>query len=154
MKNFDLRSFPILAVEDNPDDLLFIRRAFARAKLVNPLHFVEHGEEAVDYISGQGAYADRNAHPLPLLILLDLKLPRMSGLEFLEWLRTQAPRLRRIPVVVLTSSRESADVNRAYELGASTYLVKPVDFDGLLTLVKQLGIYWMFLAELPDPATH
>ena len=87
---------------------------------------------------------------MPLLILLDLKLPRLSGLEFLEWLRVQQPDLRRISVVVLTSSRESSDVNRAYELGASTYLAKPVSFDGLLELIKQLGTYWMTMAELPQ----
>ena len=146
------RTFPVLIVEDNPDDVLFIRRAFTKAKLDNRLRFAEDGEQAVAYLSGTGDYADRAAFPLPLLILLDLKLPRLSGLEFLEWLRVQQPTLRRIPVVVLTSSRESNDVNRAYELGASTYLAKPVSFDGLLELVKQLGMYWMMLAELPGQA--
>jgi CheY-like chemotaxis protein len=152
MDSQEPRTFPVLVVEDSPDDVLFIRRAFSKARLVNPLQFAEDGEQAIAYLSGTGGYADRTAHPLPMLILLDLKLPRLSGLEFLAWLRGQQPDLRRIPVVVLTSSRESSDVNRAYELGASTYLVKPVSFDGLLELVKQLGIYWMMLAELPSQA--
>jgi CheY-like chemotaxis protein len=143
------KAFPVLVVEDSPDDVLFIRRAFTKAKLFNPLRFVQDGEQAVAYLSGTGDFADRTAHPMPLLILLDLKLPRLSGLEFLGWLRVQQPDLRRISVVVLTSSRESSDVNRAYELGASTYLAKPVNFDGLLELVKQLGTYWMTMAELP-----
>jgi CheY-like chemotaxis protein len=152
MQSGEPKAFPVLVVEDNPDDVLFIRRAFTKAKLANPLRFARNGEEAVAYLMGQGAYADRNAYPLPLLILLDLKLPRMSGLEVLEWRRRQAPQLQRIPVVVLTSSRETDDVNRAYELGANTYLMKPVALDGLLGLVKQLGVYWMLLAEMPDPA--
>jgi CheY-like chemotaxis protein len=149
----DPSSFPVLVVEDNPDDVLLIGRAFNRAKLANPLQVVGNGEEAVAYLTGQGVYADRRAHPQPLLILLDLKLPRMSGLEVLQWRRQQDPQLQRIPVIVLTSSRESSDVNRAYELGANTYLMKPVQFDGLLELVKQLGIYWMMLAELPAVAS-
>src|SRR5690348_10919286 len=98
--------------------MLLIRRAFSRAMLTNPLQTVENGEEAVVYLTGAGPYADRTTYPQPLLILLDLKLPRMSGLEVLEWRRQQDPQLQRIPVVVLTSSRESSDVNRAYELGA------------------------------------
>lgn len=150
MTDPELKNFPVLIVEDNPDDRLLLKRAFDRARLANPLRFVENGEEMVAYLTGQGVHADRKAHPLPLLILLDLKLPRMSGLEALEWRRQQDPQLQRIPVVVLTTSRESTDVNRAYELGASTYLVKPVDFDALLGLVNQIGIYWMLLAEMPD----
>jgi CheY-like chemotaxis protein len=152
MTDVALKAFPVLVVEDNPDDVLFVRRAFNRAKLVNPLHFVGNGEEAVAYLTRQGAFADRETHPLPLLMLLDLKLPRMSGLELLEWRRQQDRKLQRVPVVVLTSSANSADVNRAYELGANTYLIKPVKFDDLVELVKQLGLYWMMLAELPSSA--
>ena len=150
MNGQEPKAFPVLVVEDNSDDVLFIRRAFTKARLSNPLRIVQDGEQAIAYLSGTGDFADRSAHPMPLLILLDLKLPRLSGLEFLEWLRVQQPDLRRISVVVLTSSRESSDVNRAYELGASTYLAKPVSFDGLLELVKQLGTYWMTMAELPQ----
>lgn len=140
----------MLVIEDNPDDVLLIQRAFSRAKLATPLRVVENGEQAVAYLTGLGPYADRTVYPQPLLILLDLKLPLMSGLEVLAWRRQQAPQLQRIPVVVLTSSRESSDVNRAYELGANTYLLKPVRFQELLELIKQLGVYWIMLAELPE----
>ncbi|MBL6080666.1 response regulator [Belnapia sp. T18] len=145
----DMCEFPVLLVEDNEDDILCVQRAFRRAKLSNALPVVEDGDAAVAYLSGQGEYADRNRHPMPTLILLDIKLPRRSGLEVLEWLRAQAG-LRRIPVVMLTSSKESADVDRAFDLGASGYLVKPVDFDGLLEMVKTIGVYWMVMSELPS----
>ena len=148
----EVREFPVLLVEDNEDDVLFVRRAFRRAKLSNPLHVVEDGDAAVAYLSGEGAHADRARHPLPTLILLDLKLPRRSGLEVLEWLRGQ-PGLRRTPVVVLTSSRDGSDVDRAFDLGASGYLVKPVDFDGLLEMVRTIGVYWMVMSELPTTPT-
>jgi DNA-binding response OmpR family regulator len=110
---------------------------------------VEDGEMAVAYLSGQGQYADRNRYPLPALMLLDLKLPRKSGLEVLTWLREQ-PGLKRLPVVVLTSSKESVDAGHAYDLGANSYLVKPVGFDTLLEMVKALGMYWFILNEKPD----
>jgi CheY-like chemotaxis protein len=139
---------PILLVEDDPNDQMLIRRAFSKAKLGNPLQIVDDGDAAVDYLGGQGRYADRAAHPLPALVLLDLKLPRRSGLEVLAWLRGQ-PGIGRLPVVVLTSSRESADVSRAYELGANSFLVKPVDFDGLLELIRSAGLYWTVFNEGP-----
>ncbi|WP_225889775.1 response regulator [Indioceanicola profundi] len=135
---------PILLVEDDPNDQLLIRRAFGKAKLMNPLSVVGDGDEAVAYLSGMGG----NAGP-PALIMLDLKLPRRSGLEVLEWLRAQPAPLGRTPVVVLTSSRENHDVARAYELGANSYLVKPVDFDGLLEMIKTAGLYWTVLNEGP-----
>lgn len=137
------RSLPILVVEDDPDDVLLIRRAFAKASLSNRLSFVTDGEDAVAHLTGQPP------SELPSLILLDLKLPRMSGLELLQWRREQPPEIRSIPVVILTSSSESADVRRAYGLGANTYLVKPVEFDALLGMIRQLGLYWMLLAQLP-----
>lgn len=141
---------PILLVEDSPDDQLLIRRAFRKANLLNPLHVVGDGDAAVAYLAGEGAYADRAAHPLPAIVLLDLKLPRRSGLEVLSWIRAR-PEVRRTPVVVLTSSRDGDDVARAYELGANSYLVKPVAFDGLMEMVKSLGVYWMVMTELPGP---
>jgi CheY-like chemotaxis protein len=141
--------YPILLVEDSEDDQLLIRRAFAKAKLSNPLHVVDDGDKAVAYLAGEGAYADRAAHPLPTLLLLDLKLPRRSGHEVLAWLRAD-PALRRLPVVILTSSAESADVKRAYDLGANSYLVKPVEFEGLLEMVRNLGVYWFVMNELPE----
>lgn len=139
----------ILLVEDDPNDVLLIQRAFRKANLVNPLQVVSDGEQAELYLSGRGTYADRERYPLPVIVLLDLKLPRRSGLEVLEWLRGQ-PGLKRMQVVVLTSSREATDVNRAYDLGANSYLVKPVAFDALIDMVKALDLYWMILNEKPE----
>ena len=146
-----LTDFVMLLVEDDPNDILLIQRAFAKACLVNPLKIVRDGEEAFNYLSGNGEFSDRGRFPLPSLILLDLKLPRKSGLEILQWLREQ-PGLKSIPVIVLTSSKESSDVSRAYDLGANSYLVKPVGFEGLLELVKSIGMYWMILNKTPEPA--
>lgn len=136
----------ILLVEDDANDVFLMQRAFRKVELPNPLHVVGDGDEAVDYLGGTGRYADRSAHPLPALVLLDLKLPRKGGLEVLEWLRKQ-PSLKRLPVVVLTSSKEPGDVNRAYDLGANSYLVKPLGFDSLLDLVRSLNLYWLNLNE-------
>jgi CheY-like chemotaxis protein len=139
----------ILLAEDNSTDALMIRRAFTKAKLQGALEVADDGDKAVAYLSGQGKFADRVSHPLPVLLLLDLKLPRRSGFEVLAWIRQQAE-LKRLPVVVLTSSEESTDINRAYDLGANSYLVKPVDFDALLHMVKALGLYWLLLNEDPE----
>jgi CheY-like chemotaxis protein len=140
----------VLLVEDNPDDVLLTRRAFSKAHFPVPLQVISDGQGAIDYLGGAGEYADRGRFPLPLVLLLDLKLPRRSGFEVLAWLRGQ-PGLRRIPVVVLTSSGQSVDVNRAYDLGANSYLVKPVRSDALTDLVKSLNLYWLLLNEKPDP---
>ncbi len=142
----------ILLVEDDANDQILIQRAFAKAEIKNPVYTVEDGDAAVAYLAGEGAYADRDDHPLPGVVLLDLKLPRRSGLEVLEWVR-QSPTLRRLPIVVLTSSRESADVNRAYDLGANSYLVKPVGFDALTDLVRILQGYWVGWNEKPEIET-
>jgi CheY-like chemotaxis protein len=144
-------STTILVVEDDANDVLLIRRAFRKAEILNPLQVASDGDAAVDYLAGRPPFDDRDQHPLPVLVLLDLKLPRRSGLEVLEWLRKQ-PGLKRLPVVVLTSSRETRDVNRAYDLGASSYLVKPVGFDTLLDMVKSVHHYWFALSEKPE--TH
>jgi len=147
----NVTDFTILLVEDNPDDVHFVQRAFSKVSLVNPLKVVRDGREALDYLQGKDDYADRKRYPLPSLVLLDLKLPRKSGLEVLEWIRQQAA-YKNLPVIVLTSSTESADLNRAYELGANSYLVKPVGFDGLLEMVKSIGMYWMILNRSARPA--
>ncbi len=139
----------VLLVEDDPNDIVLTRRAFRKAELPEPIAVAEDGEQAVAYLGATGEFADRRAHPLPDLVLLDLKLPRMSGLEVLAWLRKQ-PGLQRMPVVVLTSSRETADVNRAYELGANSYLLKPVTFDSLAKIVSDLDRYWGALNVLPE----
>jgi len=139
----------LLLVEDDPNDVMLFRRAMEKSNMANPLQLAQDGEIAVAYLSGQGIYADRNSYPFPAIMLLDLKLPRKSGLEVLEWLREQ-PGINRLPVVVMTSSKESGDVGRAYDLGANSYLVKPVSFDTLLEMVKVLGMYWFILNEKPD----
>lgn len=144
--------FVLMLVEDDPDHVLLIQRALAKANLVNPLRIVRDGDEAIAYLSGQGPYGDRNRYPLPSLILLDLKLPRKSGLEVLEWIRSD-PALRVLPVVALTSSAETSDIERAYALGVNSYLVKPLGFEDLLDLVKSLGMYWMILNKSVDPRT-
>ena len=140
---------PILLVEDSPDDALLIQRAFRKANLANPVQLVRDGEEAVAYLSGAAPYDDRGRFPLPVFMLLDLKLPRRSGLEVLAWLRQESV-VRRLPVVVLTSSRESVDVNRAYDLGVNSYLTKPVGFEALIEMVKNVNLYWLVLNESPE----
>jgi CheY-like chemotaxis protein len=137
---------PVLMVEDDPNDVVLVRRAFRKANLQHPVYAVEDGEAAIAYLDGRGEYADRDASPLPRLVLLDLKLPRKSGLEVLEWVKSQ-PRLRRIPVVVLTSSRQPSDVNRAYDLGVNAYLVKPVSFDRLLEMITAIEAFWLGINE-------
>jgi CheY-like chemotaxis protein len=137
---------PVLMVEDDPNDVVLVRRAFRKANLQHPVYAVEDGEAAIAYLDGRGEYADREAAPLPHLVLLDLKLPRRSGLEVLEWVKSQ-PCLKRIPVVVLTSSRQPSDVNRAYDLGVNAYLVKPVSFDRLLEMVTAIETFWLGMNE-------
>lgn len=140
----------ILLVEDNPDDVVLIQRAFRKAAIGSPLHITNDGDQAVEFLSRSANPADGDPAQCPVLILLDLKLPRRNGLEVLSWLREQ-PALKRIPVVVLTSSREYKDVNRAYDLGANSYLLKPVNFDDFIGLIKHLNLYWLVLNERPDP---
>ena len=144
-----VREGVILLAEDDPNDVLLIQRAFQRNHVANPVQVVRDGEEALAYLSGQAPFADRERHPLPVLMLMDLKMPRKSGLEVLEWVRRQ-PGLKRLPIIVLTSSNQSPDINRAYELGANSYLVKPAGFDSLLDLVKNLDMYWLILNEKPE----
>jgi CheY-like chemotaxis protein len=136
----------ILLVEDDPNDQTLIRRVFVKAKLTNPLQIVDDGDAAVGYLNGDGTYVDRQRHPLPVLILLDLKLPRRSGLEVLEWMRAQ-PSLRCIRVIVLTSSADGNDIAHAYDLGANSYLVTPLAFEGLLELLRTAGLYWMVMNQ-------
>ena len=140
----------ILLVEDDADDIALMRRAVRKAKIANELVNVDNGDDAVAYLAGEPPFEDRERYPLPVLVLLDLKLPRRSGLEVLAWIRDQPAPLSRLRVVILTSSQEAQDVNRAHELGANSYLVKPPTFDELLALVRTLDMFWMILAEAPD----
>lgn len=142
----------ILLIEDSPDDALLIQRAFRKLGVPSTVRILGDGDKALAYLAGEGGYADRLQHPLPDIMLLDLKLPRRSGFEVLEWLRSQ-PGLRRLPVIVLTGSREGMDVDRAADLGANSYLVKPVGFEALLVVVESLRHYWLHLNEQPSLGT-
>jgi len=132
----------ILLVEDDPSDVLLMQRAFRKANLTNPLQVARDGQEAIEYLNHEVSFADLTRYPPPTLMILDLKMPRKDGFETLEWLRQQ-PRLKRIVAVVLSSSSERADINRAYDLGANSYLVKPGDFQTLVDLVSSLANYWL-----------
>ncbi|NQE36983.1 Response regulator rcp1 [Microcoleus sp. IPMA8] len=141
----------ILLVEDNPVDILLMQRAFRNEIFTNTsLQIVRDGDAAVFYLNGDGEYSDRDRYPLPAVILLDLKLPRRSGHEVLVWLKQQ-PELKRLPVVMLTSSKETIDVKRAYDLGVNSYLVKPIGFASLLEMMQSFNEYWLNYTELPEP---
>ena len=140
----------ILIVEDSPDDLLLIRRAFERGQIASPVHVVFDGEEALAYLAGENQYADRARFPLPALVLLDLRLPRKSGFEVLKWIRGHSE-LSSLPVVVLSSSHAENEIGRAYDLGANSYLAKPVSTDALLRLVQAMDFGWMRHTPPPPP---
>lgn len=139
-----LQEATILLVEDDENDVFLMRRAFDKARLANPLRVVRDGEEAIEYLSGAGAYGNRGIFPVPLLVLLDLKMPRKSGFEVLEWVRGQ-PEFRELPIVVLTASVELPDVRKAYELGANSYLIKPAQLDDLVQMMLRLQGYWLLV---------
>ena len=137
----------ILLAEDNPDDVALTQRALKRGKVVNELAVVSNGQEAVDYLFGEGAYADAPP-PLPCLILLDLNMPKLGGLQVLERIRGNE-RTRIIPTVILTTSKEERDLVAGYSLGANSYIRKPVDFEQFAEAIQQLGLYWLVLNEAP-----
>ena len=137
----------VLWVEDDANDAYLIGRAIQKAGL-KPPNIVTDGLEAVAYLSGAGIYADRAVHPFPCLLLLDIKLPKMSGFEILQWIRQQ-PGLRRLPVIMFTSSKSTADIDRAYDLGANAYLLKPVDHVDLVEAVGRLRAFWVDLNVQP-----
>ena len=136
------KSGHILVAEDDPTDAFFFQRAFKRAGLPAVLHFVRDGQEVIDYLNGTGPFADRTAYPLPQLLLLDLKMPRLNGFDVLEWVRQQ-PGFSSLQVVIFSSSDETKDINRAYGLGANWYLVKPHSMDELTALVGRFKKYWL-----------
>ena len=137
---------PILLVEDNPDDEALTLRAFERCNVANEVVVVRDGVEALDYLFGTGSYAGRDVTDLPAVIMLDLKLPKIDGMEVLRRLRLDA-RTKLAPVVILTSSREERNVVEGYRLGVNSYIRKPVDFEQFIEAVKQLGLYWLLLNE-------
>ena len=139
----------ILVVEDREDDILLIQKAFEKAGVQNPVYFVRNGDEALAYLSGEWKYANRAEYPLPVLVLLDLKLPGMDGFEVLAWIRRQEG-LRALPVVVLTSSTALSDVNRAYQLGANSFFVKEIEFQNSVELSRLLQNYWLFKVRNPQ----
>jgi two-component system, response regulator len=138
----------ILLIEDNQDDEELALLAFDHSRIANEIVVVRDGQEALDYLFGTPVNDGRDAHVLPQLILLDLKLPKVSGLDVLKRLRAD-PRTRRLPVVILTSSREDEDVLRSYDLGANSYVRKPVEFAQFAEAIKQLQMYWLVLNESP-----
>jgi CheY-like chemotaxis protein len=140
---------PILYVEDEESDVILFQHALEKAGIRDPLHTAKDGKAATDYLAGRPPFEDRERHPLPGLVLLDLNLPYFSGIEVLEWLRQQ-PLLRRLPVVVFTSSNRPDDVARAYDAGANGYVVKPNSQTDLRTLVRALHDYWLVQNRVPS----
>ena len=138
----------ILLVEDNLDDVELTRLAFAEAGEPHRLHVVSDGAEAVDYLLARGRHADREGAELPALVLLDLNLPKLNGREVLQAIRAE-PATRSLPVVVLTTSAEPFDVDAVYELGANSYIQKPVEFERFVEAVRQIGLYWLSLNQVP-----
>ena len=132
----------LLLVEDDENDIFFMRRALKLAEVKNPLQVVQDGQRAVDYLRGVGEYSDRSKYPIPCLILLDLQLPFVPGMEVLNWLRADSD-LKTLNVAILTSSREDMDIHRAYRLGANAYLVKPPDSSELLEMAKAIRDFWL-----------
>jgi two-component system response regulator len=141
-------SVDILLVEDNPSDAELALHAFRKHKLTNKIHLVRDGEEALDFIFRTGAYADRNPADQPKVILLDIKLPKVDGLEVLRRIKADAT-TKSIPVVMLTSSREERDIIEGYRLGVNSYIVKPVEFEQFTNAVRELGMYWLLLNRPP-----
>lgn len=133
---------PILLVEDDQNDVFFFQRALRKAEIANPLSVVRDGREAMAYLAGQGAFADRARYPVPCLVILDLNLPHQHGLDVLRWIRKE-PKLATLLVIVLTSSISEQDAHEAYRLGANSFLIKPADPNQLVELAKAIKIYWL-----------
>lgn len=139
----------ILLAEDDSGDVLLMRRAMEKASVSHPMNVVGDGEEAIQYIQGEGQFADRKTHPFPAILLLDLNMPKKSGFEVLEWIRSQAE-LKRLPVVILSTSNQEQDVRKAYNLGANSYLTKPMNFNHLVDMMKVVEANWLRI-NVPPP---
>lgn len=138
----------ILLVEDNLNDINLTKRALEKAHITNELVITEDGEDALDYLFGTGNYASRDPHQMPALVLLDIKLPGIDGIEVLKRVR-ESPITHRQPIVILTSSKEERDIASSYDLGANSYIRKPVDFNQFAEAIHHLGLYWLVLNEAP-----
>ncbi|MCZ7384544.1 MAG: response regulator [Candidatus Methanoperedens sp.] len=145
----DINEVEILLVEDNPNDAELALRALKKHNLANRIHLVKDGAEALEFIFGKGVYAGRNVGNKPKVVFLDLKLPKVDGLEVLHKVKSDE-RTKMIPIVVLTSSHEERDLVESYKFGVNSYIVKPVDFDKFIQAVAQLGMYWMLLNKQPQ----
>lgn len=141
-------SSPILMVDDDKDDRMMTERALRKNRVINPMVFLEDGEELISYLKREGKFADPKASPRPCLILLDLNMPRMDGRRALEILKADAD-FKKIPVVILTTSQAEEDIIRSYETGANSFITKPVSFDGLLSVMETLKSYWLEIVDLP-----
>lgn len=144
----DKQKVRILVADDDEDDRVLAMAAFEESNLINPIDFVEDGEQVLAYLRREGQFADLKQQPLPGLILLDLNMPRMDGREVLEELKDD-PLLKHIPVVVLTTSQQEDDIVNSYALGANSFITKPVTFDGLVTVMRTLKMYWLEIVKLP-----
>jgi len=145
----EIHNVEILFAEDTLDDANLTIRALKKSGFTNRLHHVKDGAEAIDFLYCKGVYATRNITEKPKLILLDLKMPKISGLQVLEKIKSD-PVLKSIPVVILTSSKENPDIEKCYSLGANSYIVKPVDSDNFFNAIKDIGLYWMILSQPPQ----
>ena len=143
----DLHQVEILLVEDNPEDAEMTTRALRKRNLANHLHWVKDGEEALEYLFGTGRYAGRDRTHAPRLVLLDIKMPKVDGIEVLR--RVKASELKQVPVVVMTSSNEERDVLESYRLGVNSYIVKPVQFEDFMETVAKIGLYWVLTNRVP-----
>lgn len=152
MNKNHINGVEILLIEDNPNDQELTIRALKKHNLANKVQIVDDGAEALEYLFGEGKYLGRDISAIPKVVLLDLKLPKIPGLDVLKRIKSD-PRTRMIPVVALTSSREERDRLESYELGVNSYIVKPVDFDKFVEAVSELGFYWLLLNEPPVPGT-
>ena len=146
----DNKQFTVLLVEDDLNDIFLVKRAFKMAHVKNPLQIVTDGQEAITYLRGEGKYSDRETYPLPKLIVMDIKMPRLTGFEVLEWVKGKQGLLRRIPVIIVSSSDNPSDINRAYELGANAYMVKPVNFRAVEHLFQSITQYWGLECAKPE----
>jgi len=144
----DTNSYDILLVEDNPNDRELTLRALKKTKIANTIHVISDGAEALDYFFAKGKYIERDIRFSPKLVILDLKLPKVDGLEILRQVKSDE-RTKSVPVVILTSSKEESDILAGYKLGANSFVVKPVDFDNFMAAVRDVGMYWLQLNEPP-----